>query len=177
MTIPRINLLPAGHRPAAAGRWGYAAGVGVMVLVGVAYYGFLAREQRSLATRLPALRQAQAQVQAGLNRARQLKDREERAARVEAAMQGLRGRTWWPLLLEFQELTPTGLSWEAVEGSGDRIRLRGRAAGMVEVAQFVTGLAGSPRVEGVELHEARRNDKGRFEVDLTVRLLPGEGKP
>lgn len=146
-----------------------------LVFGGTVYYWGLARESARLADRLPELEQEHGQVKAGLQRAAKLKEREEAAARVESAMRRFRGRTWWPVLLEFQELTPPGLTWEAVEGDTDRFRLRGWAGSMAGVAQFVTGLSGSGKVTGVDVHQVRQNQEGRFELELTVRLAPGEG--
>lgn len=181
MTTPQINLLPSDYRPPKSGvllPHYVAAGavVAALLLGGGAYYWSLAAERSMLAARLPDLEQEQAQVKTALQRAAHLKEREDKAGQVEASMQGLRGRVWWPVLLSFQELTPTGLTWEVVEGDSNRVRLKGRAANMAEVAQFVTGLAGSSLVEGVDLRQARLNDKGRFDLELTVRLVPEGGK-
>ncbi len=178
MNTPQINLLPADYRPAR--RLGMpqfvAAGVLFCLISGGAlYYGGLVQEQMKLGTRLPALQMENEQVKAELGRATRLKEREDKAAQVEESFRRLKGRLWWPILLDFQDATPAGLSWETVEGGADQIRLQGQANGMNDVAGLVTGLAGSSRVEGVDMHQAVQGENGRFVLDLTVRLVPEEG--
>lgn len=177
---PRINLLPAYQRPdRRVARLGYAAAAAGVLLAcaGGVYYGGLVRQQQALQARTRALQQEHEQVRATLKRAQELRAREEKVAKVEADLRHLRGRSWWPVVVELAGLTPQGgVAWEVVGAAEDRIRIQGIARGVPEVGQMVTGLVASPYVAGVDVHYANERAPGRYEFALTVRLRAGDGE-